>query len=337
MKVLFLILGLLGFGFVHAQYRTGTTLIDATSSLKSRDAFDDFYFKGGVFALDGLLVGLVVRADNGRLFNTYSDNISARGDLFVRYFPSRSSRLNPYVELGVGTLTDAKNFLAVRPAVGVQYQFSPGVYGRAAVSYEYSTLGEAYTLEVGSAVSLSDWSNKDRIPVRLQTGNLVVNSHLASISWIENQEYPGGLYGSVRLQGDFMLGASILLGGDATLLRTTRYYMPLALPTDFTSVQLSVEAKYRVPLRINFVDPYGGLGVAYAGTQQQPERNGFTSSLTVRESGTVSPYLEVGSYFHVTERIILNASYDRFLDRLSELQGKNRVEIGLALRLGDST
>ena len=314
-----------------AQHQQGDVVIDGRSSLRIDAPEDDFYFKGGGFLYDRLLLGVVARADNDRIFNTPNGS-RLRGDLFARYYLGSQRRLVPYVEIGVGAVADSGSYLAVQPMVGAEYRFSPGVFGRVALGYAYSSRDRAFTLEVGSLVSLSDWSNQDRIPERLREGEWVVNGHLASLSLLEDGDDVYGLYGWANVELDRMLRPYLLVGVDLRYLRTTLLYVPLAEPGDFLSLTGAVEVKYLAPAYTNFVDPYVGLGIVYGFTQRIPGRK--LSALPPLDFLGLNPYLATGVYFHLTERIIFNTSVNRYLQDYSPIEGKWRVELGLALRLG---
>ena len=315
---------------VSAQHQQGDIVIDGQSSLRIDAPTDDFYFKGGGFLFDRLLLGVVARADNDRIFNTPNGS-RLRGDLFGRYYLGNQKRLVPYVEIGVGAVADSGSYLALQPMVGVEYSLAPGVFGRIALGYSYNSRNRGATLEVGSLISLSDWSNKARIPERLREGEWVVNGHLASLSLLENGDDVYSLYGWAQVELDRRLQRNLLVGVDLRYLRTVVPYVPLAEPGDFVSLTGAVEVKYLVPVRNNFVDPYAGLGTVYGFTQQIPGRN--LSDLPPLNFVDINPYLATGVYFHLTERIVLNSSVNRYLWDYSPIEGNWRVEIGLALRI----
>ena len=331
MRILLLLIFLVSWSASSAQHRQGDVVIDGRSSLRVDAPEDDFYFKGGGFVYDRLLLGAIARADNDRLFNT-PNRSGLRGDLFARYYLGERGRLLPYVELGVGTVADSGSYLALQPVLGAEYRFSPGVFGRVALGYAYGSRSQAVTLEVGSLLSLSGWSNKERIPERLREDEWVVNAHLASLSLLDNGDDVFALYGWANVEVDRMLRPQLLVGVDLRYLRTTLLYVPLAEPGDFYSLTGAGEVKYLIPVRNNFVDPYAGLGMVYGFTRQVPGRQ--LSTLPPLEPVRLTPYLATGVYFHLTERIILNSAVNRYLWDYSPIEGNWRVEIGLALRVG---
>ncbi|WP_420459485.1 hypothetical protein [Neolewinella sp.] len=331
MRFLLFVLLLAAWSAVTAQHRQGDVVIDGRSSLRVDAPEDDFYFKGGGFLFDRLLLGVITRADNERLFNT-RNNGRLRGDLFGRYYFGERSGFIPYVELGVGAVADSGSYLALQPMVGAEYRFSPGVFGRVSLGYAYSSRSQAVTLEVGSLISLSGWSNKERIPERLEEGQWVLNGHLASLSLSEDGDDVYGLYGWAQVEVDRVLRPYLLVGVDLRYLRTTYLYDPQLEPADSASVTGALEAKYLVPVRNNFVDPYAGLGILYGVSQRvsgtDPDRTPSWETIKI------TPYLATGVYFHLTERIILNSAVNRYLRDYSPIEGKWRIEIGLALRVG---
>ena len=133
-----------------------------------------------------------------------------------------------------------------------------------------------------------------------------------------------------------MLRPNLLVGADLRYLRTTYSDNSRLEPSDSASVLGALEVKYLVPVRNNFVDPYAGLGVQYGISQRGA---GIDPDSTASwETTKVTPYLATGVYIHLTERIILNSSINRYLGDYSPIQGKWRVEIGLAPARGvDST
>ena len=320
---------------VNAQYQQGNIWVDGSTSWQYSDPAEDFIFKGGAFVVNKLLVGLDLRADTDRLLTSFVPEPGvARYELFTRYYLGRpAARWHPYAELGFGTLTNQTNLRTLRPVLGLEGRLLPGAYGRISLGYEYTLDYQAYQLEVGSSIGFNDWSTKDRIPRPLSAGQWVINTHFVSLSLIDREEVPYDIYGAGRIQVGFVVGGAVLAEAEVAGLRE----LPL-LPDTVQFVRNAATADLGVnylPLRdrINYFDPYVGLGATYGRIEQEPFAND-TLQLRAVISTRVSPYGAGGAFIHLSDRISLRIDVRRYYRRPTPLEKPWQFRLGTMFRLG---
>ena len=320
---------------LSAQRKQGDVWIDGATSWQIDDPAEDFILDGGAFALDGLLLGLYIRADNERLFDTYAPPEGVeRYELFARYYPLRTARWSPYVELGLGALTNAGSFRSLRPTLGIERELVPGAFGRLSVGYEYTEDYQTYTLEVGSSIGFNDWFNKERIPAVLAAGQWLINSHLASITLLDDGLSPDGVYGAARVNIGYVIQDYLLLDVEVNALRQS-VADTLTEPARIArnSITADVGIQWLALQRSNFINPYLGIGGTYGRTEQEAFR---TDSLALERMDTagISPYITGGGYLHVSNRISLRADLRWYARRYSPLESPWQFRVGAVFRFG---
>lgn len=323
---LFLTIGL------QAQYERGNWYLSGKtaitegnqSTVAGSESLTNPAGRAGYFILDHLLVG-------GNPLNPAA---------FVRYYQplkkKKECRLAAFAEFNVSAILNRRGTVTLSPAIGLEYQLSPGILLSATVQQSYERLINSTSLQFGINTVIGR-SGLEPGQDFLRKGTLFIDPNIgqASFGTIELTDFDINTFSfSLHVGGGLMLTDRFSFDGSVS---ASNYRSEYESP-DFGSPS-GVELAADLGLRF-FVTgtgkfrPYVGVGINGRYRLEEVDLESLGRVDFREELFELTPYLKLGALFFLSEKVALDAGVEyNFRDTDNSQLIDSRLGLGAGVKI----
>jgi opacity protein-like surface antigen len=281
-----------------AQYEKGNWYLEGNSGIgdvspQQGNADGVVRFGGGLFVTNRFLVG--VRFSDDTHLTTYGRY----------YFPLRGKRLSYFAEVGATYSPEgAAEPFGFHGAVGLEYEFAPGLMLNTALGYRVGGRQNQASLDINMNVILGErYRPEGGYDFLNRKGTLLLNGDVANLSLTNFRDDQLSVFGNARLSVGYFLGERLYVEAGLAFGASDFKLGSEAFPQDISvsSRTAEVSARYFLLPGKRF-QPYVGAGIAYDYINREWAING---QQTFHRTNNLAN-LQTGFLHHLNERVALD-------------------------------